>query len=63
MAQEKKKPCLVVDLAEKVDVEAIRVWLEENHIETLNVAGPRESKRPGIYGETLALLERLSASS
>ena len=28
-----------------------------HHIKTLNVAGPRESKRPGIYQQTTALLE------
>ena len=31
-------------------------WIEMNRIETLNVAGPRESEAPGIYGQALALL-------
>jgi hypothetical protein len=32
-------------------------WLTENSIRTLNVAGPRASKDPGIYQATLGLLE------
>lgn len=59
LAQEKKKPCLVVDLAEEVDVERIRAWLEENHIATLNVAGPRESSAPGIQGEAAKIVRSL----
>lgn len=59
LAQEKKKSCLVVDLAEGVDVESIRGWLEENHIETLNIAGPRESSAPGIQEQAANLLRRL----
>jgi hypothetical protein len=39
---------LVVDLDRGPDPEPIRGWLEEQRIETLNVAGPRESQSPGI---------------
>ena len=35
----------------------ILAWLRAHDIKTLNVAGPRESKRPGIYQLTTALLE------
>ena len=35
---------------------AIRAWLEETGVEVLNVAGPRESKRPGIRERTERLL-------
>jgi hypothetical protein len=31
-------------------------WLQENEISTLNVAGPRESKSPGIYEKTRRFL-------
>jgi hypothetical protein len=34
-------------------------WVEMNHIEVMNVAGPRASKDPGIYIEALAILTRL----
>jgi len=32
-------------------------WIDENRIETLNVAGPRASKDPKIYKDTLNILE------
>ena len=44
------KPCLVVALEEGIDPDVFRAWLADNHIAILNVAGPRESKRPGVYG-------------
>ena len=53
------KPCLVVQVEEKMLPESagqILAWLRANRIMTLNVAGPRESKRPGIYRATLNLL-------
>ena len=34
-------------------------WTAENHIETLNIAGPRESTEPGIYAETIELLTQM----
>lgn len=53
------KPCLVIQAEEgglDVLAEQILAWLRANQIMTLNVAGPRESKRPGIYRATLNLL-------
>lgn len=32
-------------------------WLNRESVATLNVAGPRESKRPGTYARTYRLLE------
>lgn len=49
-AQQYAKPCLVVSLWE-ADPQAIRNWLRENVVKTLNVAGPRESSAPGVYDE------------
>ena len=37
-------------------------WLEKNKISTLNIAGPRESKQPGIYSEALNTIDRLLGS-
>jgi len=34
-------------------------WIAENRIATLNVAGPRESLRPGIYDGARAFMARL----
>ena len=59
-AQAKEKPLLVLDLLEVDPDEAARrilAWLSGLAAGTLNVAGPRESRQPGIYGETRALLE------
>lgn len=54
------KPYLVLRLDSGVgDEETGRLldWLRRESIETLNVAGPRESKRPGIYSLTNELLD------
>jgi hypothetical protein len=49
------KPCLVVALEEGIEPAAFRDWLTANHIRVLNVAGPRESKRPGVYAAARGL--------
>ena len=53
------KPCLIVALEEGIDWAAFRDWLDENRIATSNVAGPRESKRPGVYEAAYCCLEAL----
>lgn len=50
------RPCLVVDLATGASPSAADTWLRERHIRVLNVAGPRESSSPGIYGEAAQFL-------
>lgn len=50
------RPFLIVDLAEPLDPDQARSWIRENRIGVLNVAGPRESKCPGIHGEATAFL-------
>ena len=55
------RPLFVIDMSETAmadAAEAIRLWMGENAISVLNVAGPRESQRPGIYERTRALLEQ-----
>jgi hypothetical protein len=59
-AEQANKPVCVVpldadDLA--AEVRRVRKWLAAHRIVVLNVAGPRESKRPGIYSRALAFLE------
>ncbi|HYN79003.1 MAG TPA: putative molybdenum carrier protein [Lamprocystis sp. (in: g-proteobacteria)] len=64
-AQQMGKPYLVVqlDLGVSVDTAAdVVTWLRQHAIETLNVAGPRESKRPGIHRLTGELLEAVDAA-
>jgi hypothetical protein len=56
------RPHLLIPLDRQTpaaQVRAIRAWLREHRISTLNVAGPRESKRPGIYRLAAALLRAL----
>jgi hypothetical protein len=43
------------------EIATMRAWLREMHAATLNVAGPRESKRPGIYAATLDAMDRAFA--
>lgn len=45
------RPCLMVqfDAASQPSPLAVAAWLKEHSICVLNVAGPRESKRPGTY--------------
>lgn len=58
LARRLSKPCLVLDLDRLASAEPIRAWLEDHRIAVLNVAGPRESKCPGIYRDALAFLRR-----
>lgn len=53
------KPLLVVDLAARPRVAPVRAWLTQHAARTLNVAGPRESKAPGIYRDARRFLLRL----
>ena len=58
-----RRPCLQVDLDHPPTAVIVAQWLRECRVETLNVAGPRESQSPGVYqraGEFLrAVLEPL----
>ena len=53
------KPCLIVALEAGIEPAAFRDWLAAHHITVLNVAGPRESKRPGVYAAAARYLEAL----
>jgi hypothetical protein len=48
MARQHDRPHLVVDLDAAVEPAEVHRWLEEQAVETLNIAGPRESQSPGI---------------
>jgi predicted Rossmann fold nucleotide-binding protein DprA/Smf involved in DNA uptake len=58
-AQQHGKPFLVVQLDEEFNAHTILNWLLDNEVRVLNIAGPRESKRPGIYDAALMLLRQL----
>jgi len=63
IARRNSKPLLVVDLLKirnrDMMLSFIRKWIDDKRIEILNVAGPRESRCPGIYQDTRVLLEML----
>ena len=64
-AERMGKPHLVVQLDQGIPDELagrITEWLVAGKFNTLNVAGPREEKRPGIYALTLSVLDRCAAS-
>ncbi len=64
LARRLSKPCLVIDLDHLPSDEPVGVWLEDHRIAVLNVAGPRESKCPGIYRDALVFLQHaLSAAA
>ncbi len=59
MARKHGKPCVHIDLEKtsgSAAVKAIRYWIERHDIRILNVAGPRRSKDPRIYGAVKRLL-------
>lgn len=58
MAEKHAKPCLVVDI-DTVDRAAVIAWLQERRVATLNIAGPRESSRPGIYAQASTVLRQV----
>jgi len=64
-AEASGKPWLVLALDRGIcreDIERVHRWLAEEHVDVLNVAGPRESKRPGVYRLVFEFLDRLNES-
>lgn len=65
IAERRGKPVRVLQLdapPTEAALAELRDWLRVNAVERLNVAGPRESKRPGVYQAARVLLERLFLS-
>jgi hypothetical protein len=59
LAHRHGRPLLVADLARDPSPGEVSRWIEARAVGVLNVAGPRESQRPGIGREAGAFLERL----
>ena len=60
------KPHLILQLdcgVRNEDVQQLLDWLQRESIDALNIAGPRESKRPGIYALSCELLDRAAKSA
>lgn len=61
-AERMGKPVLVVEVGDgpdDVNITRVRDWVAENGIRIVNIAGPRESTRDGIYDLASAFLQRL----
>jgi hypothetical protein len=59
-ARQLGRPCLVTE----GDAAAVASWLEAMGPRVvLNVAGPRESERPGVHGLAMALLTEVVTSA
>jgi hypothetical protein len=61
LASRLRKPHLVLDLKQQPDPTLAKTWVLKNRVRTLNVAGPRQSKCPGIYQTAREFLRRLFA--
>ena len=61
-AEERRKPCLVVDLTNPPEITEVRDWLREQEIRVLNVAGPRASQSPDAYRLATRVLVKVFAS-
>ena len=57
LAEQQGKPVLVLDIETRDQVERVVQWVCRRRILVLNVAGPRESQRPGIQTQTRALVK------
>jgi len=53
------KPHRVIDLATQPAPRAVALWISQEGITVLNVAGPRESTCPGIYDEAFDWLQKM----
>ena len=61
-ARSLNKPSMIVDLDDPPGADVIRNWLVANNIKQCNVAGPRESKIPGIYRQAYRYLVKILGS-
>jgi hypothetical protein len=57
-----EKPVFVVDLLQPRALASVLYWLEYEKVRVLNVAGPRESKVPGIRAMAMEYLKDLFVS-
>ena len=57
MAMKHARPCLQLDLDADPDPARLQVWIDEQALLRLNVAGPRESTSPGIHDQAHRFLQ------
>ena len=58
IAEREGRPVRIVQVEDDSGIVDLRGWLERIRPGVLNIAGPRESKRPGIYFAALAVLNK-----
>ncbi len=58
-AEKHAKPFKIIALDAEASLDEVRDWLKSHPVNTLNVAGPRESKCPGIESRAKIFLEQL----
>lgn len=58
-ARRHKKNYRLIQLGEAAGVEDVRDWIVAAGAAVLNIAGPRESEVPGIYGSAYTFVARL----
>jgi hypothetical protein len=56
LAREKGTPLLIIDLNQNPDPSTEQKWFKGEGIRILNVAGPRESKMPGLHAHVVEFL-------
>jgi hypothetical protein len=59
LAKINQRPYWVVDLSKTEDPGPVREWIRQGKVSVLNVAGPPESNRPGIYEKAMEFLRRI----
>ena len=60
LAEKMLKPCLLLQLDSETEdfvVAELVAWMDQGEFSVLNVAGPREEKRPGIYRQVRRVLD------
>ncbi len=62
LAHKLEKPVFVVDLLKPRNLASIQYWLEYEKVKVLNVAGPRETKVPGIRAMAMEFMKDLLIS-
>jgi hypothetical protein len=63
LAERYRRPCLILDLSRGPEPGAVRRWAEASRVRVVNVAGPRESSRPGIHDQAARFLRALMAAA
>ena len=58
MAKKYNKPCLVIDLEQSINLSDFSSWVRQHKIAKLNIAGPRESHKPGFVYKSACLALR-----